>query len=135
MTCTPVSISAFNDNFLRAQRHGFLVSVYSAHAVQTDFLLQNKAALNNKNFLDNGDDRRVAFFSNRWNGIDGAPYRSPLNLKPLLNDGFINEFLMRDRANVYPNVPLYLAARYRKILTVERKNLLLRYDLGRDELS
>src|SRR3954447_7328109 len=74
------TITSFNDSFLLAQRHGLSVSLSGPHAVQADFLLQDKAAFNNKNLLDNGNHRRVALLSNRWSGIDRPTYRHPLNL-------------------------------------------------------
>jgi hypothetical protein len=90
------------------------------HASQTDLFLQDEATLDNEDFLDNRDDRGVAFLSDGWGRINGSADRNTLDFNPLMSQRLINQLVTSNRMEMHPNVPFNLSALNRNIFAVQR---------------
>ncbi len=92
------------------------------HTSQPDLLLENQPALDNEYFLDNGNHRCVAFLANRWNGINWPANRSPLDLDFLVRNSFINQMVVIDGPDIYPEFPLDCPPLNRQVFGVQWNN-------------
>jgi hypothetical protein len=93
-------------------------------APQADFFLQDQATLDHEDLFDNRDYGGVPLLSDGRSGVDWPPYRDALDFDRLVSQGFVNEVIMTDGADMHPNTALDFASRNRKLLTIKRENLL-----------
>jgi hypothetical protein len=126
ITLPLAGFGSFNDSLLLAQCDRFTMLLGRPHASHTDLFLQDEPTLDNEDFLDNRDDRGVAFLSDWWGRINGAADRNTLDFNPLMSKRLINQMVTINRMEMHPNVPFNLSALNRNIFDVQRDD-----DLGR----
>jgi hypothetical protein len=92
---------------LLTQRYDLAVPLSRPHAPQMDFFLQNQSSFDDEDLLDNGNHRCVALLSDkRRDDVDWSGDCDALNVDPVVSKGLVNQVVMTDGADIYPDVPL-----------------------------
>ena len=88
-----------NDGLLPTQYHAFLVAFLAAHTPYPDLLLEHESALDDQNLFYDGNDGRIAFFTDSGHYINSLVDRRPLNFNLFTVEHFFNQLLvlMSDR--------------------------------------
>jgi hypothetical protein len=88
------------------QRDRLAVPLGGPDTSQTKLFLQNQAALDDEDFLDNGNDRHVALLSNRRGGVHGLADGHTLDFHGLASKSLVDEVVMTYRMNLHANFSL-----------------------------
>jgi hypothetical protein len=105
------------------QRDRFAVPLDGSDTSQTKLFLQNQAALDDKNLLDNGNYRYVALLSNRRGGVYGLADGHTLDFYGLASNSFVDEVVMTYRVNMHANVSLDCPPLNRNVFAMQWNDL------------
>jgi hypothetical protein len=105
------------------QRDRFAVPLGGPDTSQTELFLQNQAALDDEDLLDNGNHRYVALLSNRRGGVYGPADCHTLDFYGLASNSFVDEVVMTYRVNMHANVSLDFPPLNRNVFDVQRNDL------------
>jgi hypothetical protein len=105
------------------QRDRFAVPLGGPDTSQTELFLQNQAALDDEDFLDNGNHRYVALLSNRRGGVHGPANCHTLDFYGLASKSFVDEVVMTYRVNMHANVSLDFPPLNRNVFDVQWNDL------------
>ncbi len=71
-------------------RYDFPVNIRYPDATNAHLLLENQPLLNEKDLLDDWDNRNVGLFANRRHGVDAAADCDSLDLDKLMHQSFVD---------------------------------------------
>jgi hypothetical protein len=108
---------------LLTQRDRFAVPLGGPDTSQTKLFLQNQAALDDKDFLDNGNHRYVALLSDRRGGVNGPADCHTLNFYGFASNSFVDEAVMAYRVNMHANVSLDVPPLNRNVFHMQWNDL------------
>jgi hypothetical protein len=105
------------------QRDRFAVPLGGPDTSQTELFLQNQAALDDEDLLDDGNHRYVALLSNRRGGVYGLADCHTLDFYSLASNRFVDEVVMTYRVNMHANVSLKFPPLDRNVFDVQWNDL------------